>query len=608
MMMSSSALLRICRRLFILILVLFFLNEAGYVLRGAALMFQRFRASGWDYEERRRDFTEALPLMELRTLLPEGAVVEWPKDGSEISPVAARYILYPFRVLPEGNYIIDFKGDRLFPPEGHVIRLPNHAQGYAKPGFDFIPARGAEKALSLPRTAVLSLSFILFQTVLGAAFLKIFGFPPCRRMPLFYSGLSFLTGYLFFTLSLWLAYLAGLGTMPFNLLLVSGVVLWWTVFIIRKQAFTEFAGLIRQSARAVFSRPGLRSFLPGILLASVCAGIVFMTVLTPVTDWDGMSHWILKSKIMAFENKLDFSYTHNNYYPLLWPLNIAAQFVVTGGLYDAFAKWTSTLFFLVFVGIFGQTLQSLSGSREAARVLTALFLVLSFRVPDGRQWFYNYIQGNAENIFLAFLAGLLFMAVRWLQSRESRYLVMASVLGAGLALAKLEGAVAVAAVVFPLWGLSRQLKISRKEVYLLGGLTCLLALPLLWIMWVNGHGYGEAMMHASSLPTFGKIVILAERIGGYALQDLFVILVLMMIGVALTAAARHPWTPVDKFLLLTTLGLLLFSVFAIAGWPEAKLKTTSMEVFQRLFLHASPAALMFFVSRLCFPAGHRDKA
>ena len=606
MIIPSSVLLRICRRLLILTLALFFLYEASYIFWRAGLTVHRLKAAGWDYEERRRDFNEAFPLMELRTRLPEGAVVEWPKDGGEISFVATRYILYPFPVLPEGNYSIDFKGDRVFPPGGRVVHLPNHTRAYAKPGFDFIQGRGPERALSISRTAALSLVFALFQFVLGAAFLKVFGFPPCRRMPLSYTGFSYLCGYLFFTLSLWLSYLAGQGTVPFNLLLVCGAVLGWVVFIVKQGIIPEIAGMLVSRNRRQFSGLNLRSLLPGVLLGFISVAILVLTTLTPVTDWDGMSHWILKSKIMAFQNSLDFSYTHNNYYPLLWPLNIAAQFVFSGGLYDAFAKWTSAAFFLVFAGFLIQAIHEVSGSKGAARTLTALFVVLSFRVPVGEQWFYNYIQANAENLFLAFFTGLLFLVIRWLQSREIRYLGMAGVLGAGLVLTKLEGAVAVAAVVLPLWALSRRLKVSRREVRFLTLMTLSMALPFLWIMWVNGHGYGEAMMHASSWPTFGKIVILAGRIGGYAVQNVFILLTFMMFGAALTVSGKQAWTATDSFLLVTALGLLFFSVFAIAGWPEAKLKTTSLEVFQRLFLHAAPVMLLFCVSRLCPGAERRN--
>ncbi|MFA5260390.1 MAG: hypothetical protein WC450_04105 [Candidatus Omnitrophota bacterium] len=562
-------------------------------------MVWRFRVAGWDYEERRRDFKDAVPLMELRTLLPEGAVVEWPRNGGEISFVAARYILYPFRVLPEGNYVIDFKGDYVFPPGSDVIRLPDHARACAKPGFHFIRARGPERALSVSQTAALSMVFILFQAALGAAFLKIFGFPPCKRMPLFYMGLSYLTGYLFLTLSLWLSCLGGQGTAPFNLLLISGAVLVWTVFILKQEIILEIVRMLVSCWRSGSSRPDFRSLLPGALLGFIAVSVILSAISIPVTDWDGMSHWILKSKIVAFENKLDFSYTHNNYYPLLWPLNIAAQFVITGGLHDAFAKWTSAAFFLVFTVGLAQAVKSLSASNGTARLLTVLFVALSFRIPvGGERWFYNYIQSNAENIFLAFLTGLLCMTIRWLLSRETRYLVLAVVLGTGLVLTKLEGAVAVAATVVPLWGLSKLLKASRKEVCLLMLLTVSMALPLLWITWINGHGYGEVLLHVRSGLALGKTLLLVERIGGYATQNLFVILILTMFGVALAASGKQPWTATDTFLLIHAAGLLLFSVFAIACWPEAKLRSASLEVFQRLFLHAAPAVLLFSVSRL----------
>jgi hypothetical protein len=603
--MSFSILLRTYRRLLILALALFSLSEAVYIFKGAGFMVQFLKAAGWNYEERRRDFMDAAPLMDLRALLPEGAVVERPLQEG-LCLVVARYLLYPFPVSPEGNYIIDLKGDIVFPPGGDTVSLADHARAHAKPGFHFIRARGPERPFSVSQTAVLSLVFILFQSSMGAAFLKIFGFPPCQQMPLFYMGLSYLTGYLFFTLSLWLASLAGQGTVPFNLLLISGTMLAWMVFIIQQGILPDIVGMFVSCRRLGFSKPELRSLCPGVLLGALSVGVILLTITTPVTDWDGMSHWILKAKVMAYQNQLDFSYTHNNYYPLLWPLNIAAQFVVSGGLNDALAMWTSAVLFLVFVGGLVNAVQSLSVGKGTAQFLTALFVALSFRVPvrEG-QWFYNYKHSNAENLFLAFITGLLFMVIRWLNSREPRYLVMAAVLGTGLVLTKLEGAVAVAATVIPLWAFSRRLKLSRKELRLLAALTLSMALPFLWMLWVNSHGYGETMLHVSAGLTWAKAVILAERVGGYILLDIFIILNLMMFGSALVDAGKRPWTETDTFLLIHASVLMFFSVFAIAGWPEAKLKTTSLEVFQRLFLHASPAVLLFCVSRF-YPSAARN--
>ncbi len=579
-------------------LILFSLSEAIAIFWGAVVMLRRFKAAGWNYEERRRDFKDAAPLMDLRAILPDGAVVRPPLNGNRITPVAARYILYPFPVLEEGKYLIDFKGDFVFPPEGHVVSLADHARAYAPPGSPFSRARGPARALSVFQTAAWSLIFILFQLLLGAALLDVFGFPPCRGMPLFYPGLSYLTGYLFFSVSLWLFYLAAQGALAFDLLPVSGTALAGTVFIIQRGIVPKVIKMLVSGCRASGCCPAPRTLWAGVLLGAVTACIISMTISTPVTDWDGMSHWILKAKIMAHQNQMDFSFTHNNYYPLLWPLNIAAQFVVSGGLYDALAQWTSAALFFVFAGALVNALESLSAGKGAARLMTALFVVLSFRVPLGDgQWFYNYRQANAENLFLAFLAGLLFMTIRWFNSREARYLAMAVVLGAGLVLTKLEGSVAVAATVVPLWGLSRRLKITRKEFCLFMLLTLSMALPLLWILWVNGHGYGESMLHVRSGLTWGKMMILTQRISDYVFQDVFIVLALLAAGIALVSPGRKPWLARDVFLAAQAAGLLVFSVFAISGWPEAKLKITSLEVFQRLFLHAAPAILLFCVSR-----------
>ncbi len=598
--MTRSLSVRISRNLFLGVLVLLFLYEASYIFWRAGHAYRNFKAAGWNYDERRHDFAEALPYLTLKRFLPETSLIDVPARGWDIENVAAKYFLYPIRFQKGGNYILTHKDDASQPPSNWQNRsLPRGMNVYAKPGYGFADqTRRNSVSLPLGMTFIWVCVFAVFNILIGLSFLKTLEFPLREGVPLWIWGCSYLLGFLLLSVSLLVLAAAGRGLIDMNIILIVWVAVIWMVYIVKQTVWADvFSGGGRISLPdriplACFKENSLHGFLIFVLIA-----VIIISVFTPVVDWDGMAHWIMKSKIMACQHRLDFSYTHNNYHPILWPVYVAVQFIISGGIHDQFAKWTSAFLFVVFAGFLWQGFRAVSGKGKTATLFTLVFVVLSFRVPVKDFWFYNYIHANAENLFLSFLTGVTLAVMLWIRSREKCYLSLAVFFGAGLSLTKLEGAATVLLLAVPLWVLFKKLKMSKKEIQLLSALSFSVLLLVLWVLWVNLHGYGEATLHAGSGVTWEKAGILTHRLTDYILHNQFILLNLIFFGAALVVPRNRLWTVSEKYLLFSSVLLILFSCLAMAGWPAEKLKSTSLEVFQRLFLHAAPVVAFFCVSR-----------
>jgi len=148
-------------------------------------------------------------------------------------------------------------------------------------------------------------------------------------------------------------------------------------------------------------------------------------------------------------------------------------------------------------------------------------------------------------------------------------------------------------------------KYPNKQLMIFGLILCAL-LPILWISWVNMHGFTESMLHARSFVTPEKALILCRRLAAYCVENKFILTMLVLLAAALFESRKGIKEDSCTFLLWEAVFLFAFCVIALSGWPVEKLKTTSLEVFQRLFLHAAPIVLLFFVSQ-CPPAKRDTK-
>jgi len=397
--MEKPLLKKIIYALFIVVFFCWFFNESAYLLWKASLEFHNFRTVQWSYETRRKDYSEARTALELKPSLPEHTTFYFPGGMRGLQEVAIRYFLYPITYEKFSDYIIDFNNTLKFPSSWKSKKLTNQVTVYARPGRAFVSRGDPVKTLSFPRTLIFVFLFFMYNLMLGAAFLSFLDISPRENQKIFFIATNYLVGYLLFTVVVWALTIVLRVAAPLDIL--SYLVFAGGLGLIALKHKRVFPWLL-----SVFKVDGsflsTMSFLEkagAVVLVLVLSAIMIITVLTPVIDWDGMSHWILKSKIFSVKNSIDLSYTHNNYYPLLWPLNISAQFVLSGGPYDQLAQWTSAILFVMFVFYLMEGLRRLSGNRSLARWGTIFFLVLSFRVPSEVLCLLIYVTEMAEILF-----------------------------------------------------------------------------------------------------------------------------------------------------------------------------------------------------------------
>jgi hypothetical protein len=284
-----------------------------------------------------------------------------------------------------------------------------------------------------------------------------------------------------------------------------------------------------------------------------------------------------------------FNSTHHNQYPILWPLNIAMQFSLSGGWYDELAKWTAAILFMSFVC-------QLIGCFRLLRMnntWTSFFLLVYFACffHISMTWAY------AENAFLAFFGGALAWILRWIEdSHKKNYVIVGVLMAVGLALVKFEGG--VGSVIL---GISLALLFNKRVVS--GGawlpVICLLLAPVLpigWLLWNKSAGFLPEISHVDAGLSFQKILYVIE-------QNLFIasrshIGRGFFFGMLLFALLKFSksLTKTEIFLLLTSLGMVSFSAFGIIGWDMDMIQSTAKSAIPRLFLHSTPALIVLLGS------------
>ncbi len=80
------------------------------------------------------------------------------------------------------------------------------------------------------------------------------------------------------------------------------------------------------------------------------AALLFITAITPLTDYDGRAFWLLKAKAIAHEQRIDgpffqgdVMYDPRNEYPLLMSIDAAAVMFVSRDLDDQHVRWLYVL-------------------------------------------------------------------------------------------------------------------------------------------------------------------------------------------------------------------------------------------------------------------------
>ncbi|HPB67620.1 MAG TPA: hypothetical protein PKU74_01775 [Candidatus Omnitrophota bacterium] len=595
------------------LLPVFYLTVTGgwFLTKKAYIATKIFAQSGLSYDRLRRQQPSVQAALKARDILPPGTDVSAPFTCKGFSYVIWRYFLFPHRVVDTSDFHLDgrnrFPGE---PAEWVEVPLTDTASLYARPHVAGALAPGVSPLFPSPSLPVVLTAVLLFSgynILTGVFMLRAMGFALKDWGRLWYYATSYLLGFSLPTAVIWILVMLGvpfsrgvvLGTWVLLGILLGGLSRRCPVFL-REEENRPASSQPCRTTR--FAAPVL-----GGLVTAAAAGILIVTVSTGVLDWDGMSHWILKSKTIYYYQHFNFEYTHLNSYPLLWPLNIACQFAFLGGMYDELAKWTSALCFLVFIIQLLKSLQLL-GLKPAWRYgILLFFLVSAFHDFTKPWWYVHFTFANAENLFLAFWGGALTLVLAWLKARDQRrYLWLALILMTGLNLSKLEGMFATGILAATVVLLFRKSLLSERAGAWIWAAFLSVGLPLGWMHWVSCRGGDfSALTHFQEGISTGKVLLLlkinlrnfcSNNMPVYSLLAGFYIFVFRK---------RLPWLESEVFLGLVSAGMVIFAGVAHLGTPLQSLSDIPPEVFPRLFLHATPPLLLLFSSRIARQASGR---
>jgi hypothetical protein len=554
-----------------------------------------FVQAHYDYNTIRQADPVFGAIQELIQQLPGNAKVEvspivWKRDR-----VKARYALYPIEIDEESgsnwNYFVDLEGGTFeqvqTPLEVH--RLTSGVKVFVKPGNKLISQLSSVPNRSIFGSIQTFLLLTIANMIAGLGLLVFLKISKKETGLLWYLGSAYMLGFLVVTGVTWLSMLAGLSFERKNIFIIT-IAVPSILILMNLKLFSRKLKDISRLRETLF-RLSWNSYLSLFVLMPliVIIAIVLAASLGPVTTWDAMAHWIMKSKVIFHKKGLIFNSTHHNEYPILWPLNIAMQFCLAGGWHDELAKWTSAAVLLGFVS-------QLIGCFRFFRMdnkWTCFFLLFYF----GCFFHISMTWAYAENSFLAYFTGCLAWVLVWTRnSHKKNYIIVAVLMALGLALVKFEGGVASVILGISL-ALSWNRRLISSGAWLL--VICLFLapiLPVLWLLWNKSAGFLPEIGHVHAGLSFQKILyvlkqslLIASR--GYIGRGLF-------FGVLLLALVRfsRSLSKVETFLLLTSLGMVSFSIFGMLGWELYMIQSYAKSAVPRLFLHSTPALIVLLSS------------
>jgi hypothetical protein len=586
----------VLRALFIILLILFLGNHKTR-FREASRALDDFRAAGGDYQRLRKEHNALGRLftagIEAKRVIPPSAPIDWSLANPKNDFKYLRYALYPVvNRQPEWDYFIDANNEIEEPdPSWSRATLSNGVTVYAKQGAEFLDPDRSEPSESLNITLVIfgvvSAVFIL-TGVAGLCLLRI-DFQAGGR--LWFLSIAYLLGLLVLNLILLLAMLLG-----YPLTFASISLIWLVVLAILLLATRRrFVDLMR----AVFRPDGIKHSISKnvvvVGLVALCAYtficLMTTTALVPVKSHDALSHWIYKAKILFYKQRLDFTESHVNEYPILWPLTVASQFTLRGADADEMAKWMVVCLNVAFIFQLRGGLQLLRVSPAISWLVVLLYLECLFER--------SLTLAYAEACFMAFLSASLSAAMAWQSKTTNRNCaVLMFIMMVGLAFSKFEGSVAVAffaasmALVRPIAFRNWAGSLITLVVLCLPAIT-----EVLWFAWGRSHGFvsslGGQAMDPISLHKLGVLIdslqnaLILKGVGFRFFAGAFLVLLL---------GFRMNWLGVEMFLAMFALLMVAFSGLALLGWPESMIANKPQIASPRLFLHATPPLLLLFGS------------
>jgi len=537
-----------------------------------------------------------------QALIPEDGCVTMVGERP-LKTQTVKYYLYPVRVLDEeankfnreppachGQYVLDIGQKITTLKAGWTkIALPDRAALYVKQ--DAPLAAKAARPAGWPADIG---SFCYFNLlVLAIGYFLLCGLlPHVGKVPLGGKlGTSYLLGFVATTMVFWPLLLAHI---PLGFILVCCSL---HGALILSYLFMRMRGVDRPAPLS-FSRISISEGLLGTITFAVLLFFVLYIIAYPPGLIDEMHIWLLKAKIIFDKKMLTFDYTENtnNYYPVLWPLNLALQYVFAGGVYEELAKWTSGLAFLSLVGLVKFSASALGLGRKESWLTVLVFLVA----------FNNWTMFTAlpENLFVALTALAVVFFLDWMINQRTESLYVVTLALAGLLAVKSEALVVLGSV-FLAYGLAERFSLGAfwKRVYAIRIIAISLVVHAVWLIWLKlqhvpyAYHFGWAASIGNFLPILGMAWSCLTR------PQAMSILLVAYLGAVLLRTAK-PWSGEEKFLFVFSLSLMFFGLWAGLFWP-ADIFRYYLDVLTRLCFRAMPFVVLLWMSRVFAPAASR---
>lgn len=601
--MARRSLLEIPLRLCFVLLIAILFFRFGPLFSEVIEKFQRFKACNFSYERLREhpDWGNVyLAWKEAKQIIPPDAhawmtfdAKEWVRDV-----VRGRYVLYPGGRDKGGefSFLVD-TGKRVEEPADSSWKsyeLSNGVMVYAvKPEADFLDSPRPPPTYSATRVGITFVVLTLVYWVIGLAFLNLLRVRPSDGGSLWHAGASYLLGYFATAALVWILMLLGGPLNPATVLCCIAVTLAVAVFFARK-------GLAAR-LRELGSRENLAQNLPrggvGVLvlvLALVIVGVIFViTITTPINTNDPFSTWIFKSRVFFHQQHLVFDRTHNNEYPVFWPLSIAMQYTLIGGTHDEVVKWTVALLVLAMMTQIMGAFSYLKVERNWAWIFITLYFAFFYHP--------HFTHAYAEVIFMSYLTAMLTSALACLRvPSRSGFLALGFLMALGLASTRPEGFVPSAIVGIAYAMVQQKPWFSKRAWLALVLFTAPVLIMVCWRQYGLRHGWPGMGINTQGLTSFSlhKLWVMirsmyydVQRLGQG--QELFG-------GAALIALLqfRRKWTREEVFLGLVSAASLLFIGGALFGMTVEWIAEYSRTITIRQVIHASPPLLMLMASHL----------
>ncbi|NTV29503.1 MAG: hypothetical protein HGA80_05425 [Candidatus Omnitrophica bacterium] len=589
-------------------------------VRDAAPAIKRFISLKGDYDRLRRYALPAQIASDLKNILPPDSCLEtsFPKDEVSFEAILFKYYLYPLKVSDQWPNLYNRTSHSC---RSHYYldlhRISSSAGPSGKPYVDVLGAKIfaldesssflSRKPQPYPHNRIL-IGFIIFHVWMLITGLLIWRHATVRSdlvgIPGIFSA-SYLLGFVAITMSLWLSLLAGCDLRTgmvitfFGLTTVMGLLTWhpWMRAPVKKTtapADSQKLPLLVKPRRLAFKKIATAELLLSVALTILVFFLFFYIISIPVNVWDEMHIWLLKSKMFYIDQTISFDYTveTNNYYPILWPLNIAAQYCFIGGMYDEVAKWTSAIVFVAFVGMFCGVARSVGMDRRWGWAAVGIYLA------GFPHW--TIFTALTENIYLALVCMSFFFGLHYFfqQNKKCKGLLIISLLG--VSAVKFEGALLALFLVlaFVLSGRGRNTDEMTGELRRSIPLIACLALPICWQLWLQYRRIPFSIYHFQTGLSMENLRLSLGMAKTFMLTPGNLAVLSLVILPLLLLSIRKAWPRTEKFLLIFCIFLICFSFAAGLCWSTKELVLYYPEVFTRLLSRATPFIVLLWVSRI----------